>query len=818
MRIYSCSSRNQMVTDSIIRHLLSDKDSLSDYYAGKIPAYEDVCRRLFLLERLENTNIPDHYYRMNRNKSLYGINDLRELIRIGLYRLGKEHLEFRENRIYVQQKKQNRWQELITYIPPLVLQMAFLHIEKPLTGNSRDEITAYFHKYILPNTRNTALPYPYIAQLDAYIKGENGLHDLHMHLNGTTETDRTWADFLAEPNKIYKEIKSATKNKLAKEQFEQEFATFTPVDLSNMLFSARYIRDILLAYVLKQKLSPIVSSPEELLNRVRAAGTCYQQDDYGSVYHPFTRIISDGPECEYPLAVEGLMYILVFNHLAQSSNNLLASLMHYYLLILGLCNRMLVQQSDQYGFEQFQKITVNELRSESEKRYRNRFLQLSGNDNCNIRYLEGRFSPKETKQGNLKLLKSIDDGWKGLLNNLPVESQNSDVQTVSGKNLTKPEPMLQLTAHFIKKKEDYKDDYIRFKSLRKELQIKAQQLGYMKQEHSRLMNRVVGIDAASNELDTPPEVFAPIFRYLRYMGFTHFTYHAGEEFFHIISGLRAIYEAIVFTGMQHGDRVGHATAAGISSEIWRQNIGDKLFMRKGEYMDDLIFTYHLIVDRNCKPLIHIVPSLLNRIQQLAYEVYDASYPINILTETWLLRRFCPIALFEHSEIADGLTSSDFNRFESDEIRQQNIKTEHRRLLEKYHSKECREQYDKVIEVEIDEIYSLAELETLQQLVLHFMHENEIVIETLPTSNVRIGHHRDFATHQLWNWLRWEKEGKAIPPIVIGTDDPGIFATNIYNEYANLYCRMVHGMNYSHTEAMEILKKLNHNGQVYCFKE
>ncbi len=807
-----------MVTESIIRHLLSDKDSLLDYYNGLLPSYEDVCRRLFLLERLENTCIPDHYYRMNQKQSLKGIESLSDLIRIGLYRLGKEHLELRGNRIYVQQKKQNKWQELITYIPPLILQMAYLHIEQPLTGNSKDEITAYFNEYIFPNTRNTALPYPYIAQMEAYIKNENGLYDLHMHLNGTTETDRAWADFLAEPNKIYKEIKTATRNKLAKEQFEQEFVTYTPADLRNMLFSARYIRDILLTYVLKQELQHKAYSQEDLLDRVRAAGTSSQLDDYGSTYHPFNRIISDKSECEYPMAVEGLMYILVFNHLAQSNRELPASLLHYYLLILGLCNRMLVQQSDQYGFEQFQKITVNELRSKSERKYRNRFLQLSGNDNRNIRYLEGRFSPKDSKDENLKLLKSIEDGWNGLLNSLPIESQNSDAQKSSDTRCAKLKPELQLAAHFIKKKEYNKDDYIRFRSLRKEVQIKAQQLGYMKQENYHPMNRVVGIDAASSELDTPPEVFAPIFRYLRYIGFRHFTYHAGEEFYHIISGLRAIYEAVIFTEMQSCDRIGHASAAGVSPEVWRRNIGDKLFMHRGEYLDDLIFTYYLIVERKCNSLNHILPSLLNKIQQLTYEVYESSYPINILTETWLLRRFCPIALFEQSEIADGLTPADFNRFESDEIRRQNIKPEHRRLLEKYHSKEHRERYEKIIEVGIDEIYSMAELETLQQLVLHFMHDKEIVIETLPTSNVRIGHHRDFATHQLWNWLRWKKEGKAIPPIVVGTDDPGIFATNIYNEYANLYCHMVHGMKYSHTEAMEILKKFNHNGYVYRFKD
>lgn len=74
---------------------------------------------------------------------------------------------------------------------------------------------------------------------------------------------------------------------------------------------------------------------------------------------------------------------------------------------------------------------------------------------------------------------------------------------------------------------------------------------------------VTGADAAASEFDTPPEVFAPSFRRLRKNGIRHFTYHAGEDFFHILSGLRAIYEAIEFLGLQAGDRIGHATAAGV---------------------------------------------------------------------------------------------------------------------------------------------------------------------------------------------------------------------------------------------------------------
>ena len=66
-----------------------------------------------------------------------------------------------------------------------------------------------------------------------------------------------------------------------------------------------------------------------------------------------------------------------------------------------------------------------------------------------------------------------------------------------------------------------------------------------------------------------------------------------------------------------------------------------------------------------------------------------------------------------------------------------------------------------------------------------MHHRQIVIETLPTSNVVIGHHHSFSTYHLYNWYKWSKEGEKIPAIVVGTDDAGIFATNIFSDLITL---------------------------------
>ena len=172
-----------MITHSIIKNILTDTVSLRDYLNGEAPRYEDVRRRLLLLLRAEDRNVPDHYYRHNQDFFLKGIDSMSQLLTKGLYNLAEEHLEMINERIYVKQEMQSSWQELITCIPPLILQMAFLYEKKPVCSNaSITELREYCQKYILPNVRYTALPYPYIPEIEFLVDKQNGLHDLHIHL------------------------------------------------------------------------------------------------------------------------------------------------------------------------------------------------------------------------------------------------------------------------------------------------------------------------------------------------------------------------------------------------------------------------------------------------------------------------------------------------------------------------------------------------------------------------------------------------------------------------------------------------------------
>ena len=725
-----------MKSNSHISYFLIDRLSLSSYQEGEEVSLRDVKRRLMIIAREDNHVIPHHYLRLVSDSSFRGINTKSQLFTQGLIQLANYFLEERNNRIYVKIDKFNAWQEQIAYIPPMLLICAFFFKNLVSTINDIGS-NSFYNQVIAPNLGNTSLIPPYIPQLEELKKESHGLNDLHIHLNGTVETDTLWLDFLHYPDSFYREmLESSNGNELAKEQYEQFDNWTKPRRLKTLIEKA---------IVLRKKLFSKVNKVVQLRES-------------------FTR------------QSEACLYIAVLHYLSMNPENKQgAAYFHHYLLILGLVNQMSVQQPQCFGFDQFQQYTSNGLREYSEQEYIERFFQLAGNQCDNIKNLEGRFSPKDSIEKNNQLIDKIRRGWLHLNNRQDCDKSN-----------------IRLTAHFIKRADKGKDD-IRFKALRLKNRKICEALISLRNSGSKNGRAIVGIDAAASEFDTPPEVFAPVFKRLRENGFQYFTFHAGEDFYHLLGGLRAIYEAITFLDLQRGDRIGHATAAGVDPGIWEHNVGCEVVVPIGVYMDDLLFVYYLISNNECKALESLMPRLYMRIMELSREIFpNDEFQVYDLIYSWKKRQ---------EDILELADSGELN----------NIKA-----LKRYHQKEYVEKYKKEIKVKIFEILDENALREVQLAILKIMHHKEIAIETLPTSNIFIGYHNSFNTYHLVNWIRWEKEGKPIPPIVLGTDDAGIFATNIYNEYCHIYTLLVYEYDFCINEAFEIIRKINRDANYYTF--
>nr|WP_199157302.1 hypothetical protein [Pedobacter sp. ASV2] len=781
-----------MNIDSVLRHLLSDKESLVQYSAGEIVEFEDLKRRMFSLERIEDRFLPDHHYHLVTSKSFEKIKSLADALTVGVYKLGENLLEFEAKHLSVNPKWQHEWQDLITEMPPLLLQAAFLWKKNPIDWTESAEIKSFYTEVLVPNFHHTALPSADNGDLASFGRDNGGFHDLHMHLNGATEIDVLWQDYLTFPEKIYQQLAEGWKHEKVREQLEQESTMFRPLKFRNLLTVARRLRSLLYRITDSQSSHSSEFSLQKILQHL-ADGYSNMPGDTST--HPFVSMLP-GEDPKYaPMALEVLMYTRVMAYVAGNPNDGTVQLFHFYLLILGLCNRLLVQQKHQNGFEQFQKVTLNGLREYTELKYTQRFYQIRGNRLTHLNFLEGRFSPKGNEKDLTEMLNLVIGGWDSMRR----EDESAGRAT----------PALRLVAHFIKKREGkVRDPQIRYKSLRFDLWQRGLALSHLIKKYDIYRKFVCGVDAASSEFDTPPEVFAPVFRFLR-PAISNFTYHAGEDFHHLISGLRAIFEAITFTDMQNGDRIGHAVAAGLSPSQWLKAVGKNLLIARGEWLDNLLFIHHLSSLDEGTFLSPIIRRLEHKIVEYAKEIYDKDYKIEDLVRAWQYRKYEPMLVFASSR-EQATYKEVFNDEQWKEIEILRIDPQTKEIMEKYHSEAFRIAYEEIILIKANSILNAGLMLSCQRMLLKIMQEKEISIEALPTSNLRIGHHRSFKTYHLWNWLRWHEQDGDVPPVVIGTDDTGIFATNIFNEYANIYNHYTGLGKKSKSYALDIIKMLENN--------
>jgi hypothetical protein len=785
-----------MILTSILRHLLNDDDSLSCYRSGMFVDINMLKRSLMLRERMNARNIPDQHYRLLSSVSFKGINTVAEALRVGLNRIAKDCFMFEpgSSKIKVKTAMQNGWQELVTYIPPLILQAAFLQDKIPLSDLDQVTLNNYYGTNILPNALYTALVPVNNQYLENFVQARGGLYDLHMHFNGSTETDNAWQDYLSAPVRIFEELKKSFFDIKVREQFQQESHLLEPLNFYRLLIIARRLRNVIFDCVFEinqDKYEPY-SSQEDLLQEILMQKSVLGD---GTPENNFHSVIRSG-QVRSKLSVEALMYVIVFDHIQKKPGSVVVPLFHLYILILGLSNRLLVQQTHQHGFEQFQKHTLNGLREFSEQEYANRFLQMHGNNSRNLLFLEGRLSPKDDFDDLANMICKIETGWSKIVSQGPPNT-----------------PELTMVAHFIKKEDSTPDDFIRHKLLRQSIWKKADILIDYKRN---VRNKLVGIDAAASEFDAPPEVFAPVFRRLARNGFKGFTYHAGEDFFHVISGLRAIYEAITFCSLPTGSRIGHATATAISVRQWKSILGKHIYMHRGEWLDNLVFTYYLITTRNITELQPLVNRLEKKIVQIAKVIYGAVLTPVVLLEAWKMRRFCPVlARQDKEEDAKLNTFYSLDEWQDQLEIRRNIPG--KKIFLAYHGFVARKKYETPIKISPFSLISIRATERLQLEILAWMAQEEIIIETLPTSNVRIGQHKNYSEYHLKNWLKLKRNKKPIPDIVIGTDDTGIFATNIYNEYVNVHCYLSALKEIKNNTISRILDGFHHAADLYKFK-
>jgi adenosine deaminase len=795
------------MSDLLLRHLTIDRRTLAVYLSGKFPKPDDVKSNLFLAEREVQYSLPDHYYRNIATQYFLSNESLANLITTAFTNLVQDKSVWRADRLHIRLERFGDWHDLITRFPPLPLIAYAIFREYGHPDGETESYDRFLQLRLLPNLGDTALIGPFHPVLDDLARIP-GLFDLHQHLNGTTEADLVWLRALQRPYDLYLSIRESYESKtIIREQFSSFEPGLSPNDTYERLCIAALLRCALIDH--------LFHGPVFTLGRMKsiAAFGLMPNTEYRNLVafhdHPLRWYISDSGRYD-SLPLEGLFHILAFRYLHGQPSRHFVHAYHLYLLLHGTFCQLIVQQHEQFGFDQFQRIAENDFRTDSERDYERRFRQIKGDYDRGLTFIEGRFAPKQTVSDNRSLLSTILSGYAQYCGFTSFDYDRDDFPDIpSGL------PKLRLVAHFIKKQDQDERHpgslMIRHQRLRTSLeeQGKALLTSYTEDRHMRRF--LVGIDAAANELHAPPEVFAPLYRRYRRNGFVNFTFHVGEDFVHLLSGLRSIWEAVVFLGLSCGNRIGHATAVGIVSEFWLQAVGRQITISRLEWIDNLTFAYFLLQD---------IPEGQQFLEQLREEIevhcrkiYEGNRPVSLLIDAWHMRDVDPL-------LACGIARSRFDSIDwRDRVEWEKVddaRLSHPdafTLYSQYQS--LASSFDRDMITVTDDLVGSTLLELVQMRVLKVLHDKGIVIETMPTSNVRICFYRKHHEHHIWRWLNGDGHQK--PTLCVASDDPGIFATNLYNEYAHIFQGLMTHQEKSLEDTTKIMTQLAENGRRYHFE-
>lgn len=332
---------------------------------------------------------------------------------------------------------------------------------------------------------------------------------------------------------------------------------------------------------------------------------------------------------------------------------------------------------------------------------------------------------------------------------------------------------------------------------------------------------ITGVDAASNELLCRPEVFAPMFRYARHCGISRITYHAGEDFYDIIDGLRTIDEAVEFMGYSIGDRIGHGLALGTDAETYYR-------------------TRHHILIIPCQ-------LLLDNVVWLRFKAREFKISLSSDTELFIERYFNELArqlgyfsisnsMYEYycgmkmrGDIIDE-ASLEISTYLSPDIRFSPCSrgTDENpvisRLRDHYErDTQCREKGAWPITVTLNDSYH-RDVAMVQEAMLSRLESKGVVIETNPSSNFKIGRFNRYDQHPItiFNSVTPSSDSHSIV-VSLNTDDKGVFSTSLENEYSLIAISLMKKKDalgnrmYSGGQIEEYLRRIARYGNISRFE-
>ena len=321
-----------------------------------------------------------------------------------------------------------------------------------------------------------------------------------------------------------------------------------------------------------------------------------------------------------------------------------------------------------------------------------------------------------------------------------------------------------------------------------------------------------GVDLCTDEAGVPVWVMAPLVRWVRESGRTatttlrdrgiteipplRATIHAGEDFVHLLSGLRRLDNAIQHLGLEEGDRIGHGMALGLDPTTWFEHVGQVVQTRE-ERLFDLVWEWDFYATRGAELEGRgRLAYLTGTIRQLAREIFDETCAVEELV------RFVRLLHCERELRAAGFPNRPGRRSPAT-VGSGGDADRPRRLLRKYlRSTEVWWEGRALETTTLRELpHELKALRMLQGALRREVGTRGLTVEVNPSSNLLIGDLGRIDEHPIWR-LRPVRPIDDIPPlsVCIGSDDPLTFATTLPHEYQLLFDTIVLSGG-SHEEAL-----------------
>ena len=316
---------------------------------------------------------------------------------------------------------------------------------------------------------------------------------------------------------------------------------------------------------------------------------------------------------------------------------------------------------------------------------------------------------------------------------------------------------------------------------------------------------VRGLDVASDELSIPTWVLAPLYRYVRWGAARaatkrdargapplRLTSHVGEDYRHLMEGLRRIYESVHYLLDRTGGRLGHATALGVEPGTWAESVG-AVMMPAEDRLWDLVFEWRLYSDYRLPPALaaEAPPGrpqrVENMLRELSESVFGDCIAPHVMAEAHhvLHNLWCPPLAREEGGVGLDAFSRTFRRLDWSRV----LNAEQvRALLIAYREDErVFQRGQQLVDIPLD-ASEVEALRAVQDAMRRHVGARGTVVEVNPSSNLLIGNLLDLRNHPILRLNPPIAEDGVPPPvpIAVGADDPVTFSTFLLREYSLLH--------------------------------